>query len=571
MKNQEITAIFFEIADILEMQNVQWKPRAYRKAAMAIESLSEPIEDVYKKGGKKALEAIPGVGENIAKKIEEIIKTGKLHYFEKLKKSMPIDVEALGAVPGLGPKKTVQLYKKLGIKNLDDLKKAALQHRIRHLPGFGEKTEEEILKGISLAKRAGERMLLGLALPVAKEVKSYLEKSKAVKAAEPAGSLRRRMETIGDIDILVASNKPKTVMDYFTAVPSVRKVLAKGSTKASVWVENNLQVDIRVIKPKQWGSALQYFTGSKQHSIELRKIALKKGLKLSEYGVFKGKRVIASKSEEDVYRALGLPYIEPELRENRGEIEAARHSKLPRLIGYDDIKGDFQMHTTYSDGNNGVEEMANAAKRLGYGFIAITDHVGALAIAHAMSKKTIERQFREIERIQKKFPRLRIFKGMEVDIKKNGQLNAASDVLRKADVVYGSIHHGFKGAERENSNRICKAFENKYIQILGHPTNRKINERNPIALNLDTVFEKAKQNNIALEINAMPNRLDLNDVNSKAAIETGCKLAIGTDAHSTEHLRYIELGIATARRAWAEKKNIINALPLKKLERFLQR
>jgi DNA polymerase (family 10) len=571
MKNAEIASIFFEIADILEMRGIQWKPRAYRKAAMAIQSMAVPVESVYGRGGRGALKAIPGVGENIAKKIEEIIRTGRLGYHEKLKKSMPIDVEALASVPGLGPKKLLRLYRELGVKSLADLEKAALQHKIRQLHGFGEKTEKEILAGIGFVKKAGKRILLGVALPVASEVKSYLERSGAVRAAEPAGSLRRRMETIGDIDILVASTAPEKVMGHFTSMPSVKKVLAVGRTKASVRVESSLQVDVRVVRPGQWGSALQYFTGSKQHSIELRKIAMRRGLKLSEYGVFRGKRLVASRTERDVYAVLGLPFIEPELRENRGEIEAALHGRLPKLLKRSDVRGDFQTHTVYSDGNNSIEEMAASARLLGHSFIAITDHVGALTIAHAMNEKTVRKQFNEIDRLQKKFPGLRILKGMEVDIKKSGELNAGSRILRMAEVVYGSIHHGFRGSERENTHRVCRALENRYLSIMGHPTNRKIGKREPLALDLGRIFEKARENNVALEVNGMPERLDLNDANARAAVEAGCLLALGTDAHNKSQLRYIDLAVATARRGWAEKKNVINTFGEKKLDGFLQR
>ena len=567
MRNQEIAEIFFEIADLLELQNVQWKPRAYRNAAISIQALPQDIEELYR---QKKLREIPGVGENLGKKIIEIIETGKTGFLQELRKKFPIDIEALNKIPGLGPKKAMALYKKLGIKNVSDLKTAALKGKIASLKGFGEKTQEEILKGISIAKES-KRMLLGIALPSALQIKELIEKNSFVTEAELAGSLRRRCETIGDIDILVSSKNPEKTMNFFVSMKNVKKVLAKGTTKSSVLIENNLQVDLRVVSPEEWGSALQYFTGSKQHGIELRKIAQKKGLKLSEYGVFKQKKIIARKTEKQVYNALGMDYIEPEMREASGEIEAAQKHALPELVKYSDIKGDFHMHSNYSDGKNSMEEMLSAVSILGYEFCAITDHFRGPKIANSMGKKEILKQASEIEKLRKKFPKLRIFHTCETDIDEKGEIAADNEILKQLDFSCASIHTKFRLSEKEQTQRIIRAMENQFVKIICHPTGRKIFEREPIELDFEKVFESAKKNSVALEINAMPQRTDLNSANARAAVKKGVVLSIGTDSHMKEHLRFMELGIGTARRAWAEKKDILNAWPLKKIEKFFEK
>ncbi|MDD5162700.1 MAG: DNA polymerase/3'-5' exonuclease PolX [Candidatus ainarchaeum sp.] len=568
MKNREIAGVFFEIADLLDLQEVQWKPRVYRQAAIAIEALPNGIEEIWKQG---RLEEIPGVGENIAKKIIEILETGKLKYLEELRKQFPIDIEALNKIPGLGPKKAMVLYKKLGIKNIAGLKKAALSGKISKVRGFGEKTQQEILKGIQQAQGEKKRILLWLALQEARQVKAFLENCSEALEVELAGSLRRRCETIGDIDILVSSKKPEKVMDFFVSMPNVKGVLAKGITKTSVLVENNLQIDLRVVSESQWGSALQYFTGSKQHSIDLRKIAQKKGLKLSEYGVFRAAKVIASKTEKDVYNSLGLDYIEPEMREAAGEIEAAQKHSLPCLVKYSEIRGDFHLHTNYSDGKNPVSEIVENAQNLGQSFCAITDHFGALKIAGSMDDRAMLKQISEIDVLQKKFPKLRIFKACEADIQPDGSIKRNPAVLKKLDFVCASVHSHFRLGKIEQTRRIVKAIENPLVKIIGHPTARKIGEREPIEIDFDAVFDAAKKNSVALEINATPERMDLNDVNARAAVKSGVALSIGTDSHLKEQMSFLELGTAIARRAWAEKKSILNSWPLPKIEKFFEK
>jgi len=570
MKNQEIARIFYAIADILEMKEVQWKPNAYRKAARALESLSEDVEKIYKQGGLKALEEIPGVGKSIAEKIVEYLKTGKIKKYEKLKKSVPINVEELMEIEGLGPKKIKLLYKKLKIKNIKDLEKAAKQGKIAKLPRMGEKTQENILKAIAFAKRAGQRKLLGYALPIANEIVDELKKLKEINKIKICGSLARKKETIGDIDILVTTNNPKKVMDYFTSMKNVKDVIAKGETKSTI-VYNDIQVDLRVVKPENFGSAIQYFIGSKEHNVHLRKIAISKGYKLSEYGLFKGEKRVAGKTEEEIYKKLGMDWIPPELREDRGEIEAAQKHKLPKLVELKDIRGDLQMHTKYSDGSHTIKQMAETAKNVGHEYIAITDHGGKLAIAHALkTQKEINEQRKEIEKVSKEVG-IKILHGVEVDINLDGTLAMSNNLLKNFDIVLAAIHTGLKRDKKQQTMRIIKAMENEYVDIIAHPTGRIINVREGYELDFEKIFEVAKKTKTFLEINAYPSRLDLNDINIKAAIENGVMLSIGTDSHSKDHLRFIELGVYTARRGWCQKKNIINTLSYKQLIKKLKK
>jgi len=567
MNNLELARIFYEIADILEMKEVEWKPRAYRKAAQAIENLSEDVSEIYKKSGIKSLEEIPGVGESIAEKIEEFLKTKHIKTYEKLKRSLPKHLTELMEIQGLGAKRANILYKKLKIKSIKDLEKAAKQHKISKLQSFKIKTEENILKGIELFKKSSQRTLLGIALPIANNLINELKKSKYVNKISVAGSLRRRAETIGDIDILATSSQPQKVMDLFTALPDVKRILAKGSTKSIVLLKNNMQADIRVIEDKSFGAALQYFTGNKEHNIKLRGIAIKKGLKLNEYGISKKEKYISGKTEEDVYKTLGLNYMDPELRENTGEIEASLKNKLPKLVSLKDIQGDFHVHTIESDGNNTIEEMASAAQKLGYEYICITDHSKSTYIAHGLKEDRLLGHIKNIRKLQKKF-KIKIFAGSEIDILPDGTLDYPDEILKKLDIVSVSVHSNFKKQEKDATNRIIKALENKYVHILNHPTNRLINEREPLSLDLDKIFKVASENKKILEINSHPNRLDLKDVYIKKAKEYGCKFSISTDAHSTNSLRYMELGVSQARRGWCEKKDIVNALSLKEIEKL---
>ncbi|MDP7140834.1 MAG: DNA polymerase/3'-5' exonuclease PolX [Candidatus Woesearchaeota archaeon] len=566
MKNSEIARIFYEIADILEIQGIQWKPNVYRKAAQSIENLSEDIEDVYRNG---KLEDVPGVGEHIAKKIEEIIKTGKLKYLKKLKKKVPIELEKMMSIPAIGPRTAKLLFEKLKVKNIKDLKRAAKLHKIRKLEGLGEKTEREILEGIKTLEGSKGRFLLGHVLPAARDIEEEIRKLPEVKQIGLAGSIRRMKETVHDVDILVSTNKPEKVIKFFTTMDDVKKVLAKGSTKASVKLSGGLQVDIRVVKNDAFGSAMQYFTGSKEHNIELRKIAIKKGFKLSEYGLFKGRKVIAGKKEVYVYKKLGLPFIEPELREDKGEIEAAASYKLPKLVK--DVKGDLHVHTKWSDGSDSIEEIARKGIEKGYKFLGISDHVSNVKITHPLDGRRLLRQMKEIDKVNKKFSKITLLKGAEVDIDKNGKLVLKESVLKKLDFVIASVHSGFKSSETEMTDRMVKAMENPYVNVIGHPTGMLMQKRKPYAVNFERVFDAAKANNVALEINAFPNRLDLNDVNARAAKEYGVKLIIGTDSHSKEHLDFMELGVGVARRAWCSSRDVVNCLSLSGLRKWLKK
>ncbi|MCH8329234.1 MAG: DNA polymerase/3'-5' exonuclease PolX [Nanoarchaeota archaeon] len=569
MKNHEIAELLNDIADLLEIQEVQFKPRAYRKSAFVIENLSEDIVEIWKKG---KLDDISSVGEGIAKKISDFLQNGKSSYLEKLKKQVPVDMDELGRVSGLGPKTIMKLYKKLNVKNIKDLEKAAKQKKIENIEGLGPTVEENILKSIEFAKASGKRFLLGSALDIAEEIKNKLKKLKEVNKVEVAGSLRRKKETIGDIDILITSKNPDKVMDFFTKMNDVQDILAKGQTKSMVRLKEGLQADVRVISEKSYGAALLYFTGSKQHNIALRKIAIKKGMKLSEYGLFNKKtnKILAGKTEQECYKKLGLQYIEPEIREEEGEIELAQKNKLPQFIGYNDLKGDLQMHTKWSDGSNTIMEMVQAAKKLGHNYICITDHSGNLKIANALNEKRIKKQRNEIDKLNKRLKNFTILHGTEVNIKSDGTLDMKDNVLKKLDIVLAAIHSGFKNPKEKITQSLLKAMENPHVDIIAHPFGGLINKRPAYEMDFDKILEKAKQTNTILEINAYPERLDLNDLHVRAAVKAKVKLSIGTDAHEASELRYYKLGIATARRGWAAKKDIINTYSVKDMLKQLK-
>lgn len=571
MINLELAQIFYRMADFLELKEVEFKPRAYEKVARVLETLETDIADVYKTGGLKALEDISGVGKNIALKIEEYVKTGKIKDYQRLKKQCPVDIEELLKIEGLGSKKIKVLYRQLKIKNLKDLEKAARAGAIRELEGFGEKSEANILQGIEFARAAKGRFLLGAILPIVRQITSDLQKLPEVKKIAIAGSVRRMKETIGDGDILVVSPQPAKVMDFFVAMPEVVRVWAKGPTKASVRLKSGFDCDLRVVKSKSFGAALQYFTGSKDHNIATRRIAIKRNLKLNEYGVFSGSKMIAGKSEKEVYESIGLRYIEPELRTNSGEIEAALENKLPKIIKYDEIRGDCHTHTDWSDGLNSLEEMAKAAQKMGYEYIAVTDHAGSLKIAGALDGKRLLRQMKEIDKINSKISGIKILKGCEVDINKDGSLSLSDEILSKLDLVGASVHSYFKMSREDMTKRLLRAMENPYVDIIFHPTGRLIMRREAYSLDYHKIFSVAKKNKILLEINAHPQRLDLKDTDIRAAIGNGVKLIVNTDAHSVTGLKTMEFGIGAARRGWAEKKDILNTQSVEKLLAYFKK
>ena len=573
MLNYELAQIFYAIADFLDIEGVAWKPQAYKKVARVLENLREDVEVIYDKKGIKGLMEIEGVGQAIAEKIEEYIHTGEIQEYNKLKKGLPKGIGQLLDIGSLGPKKVAVLYKELKIKNLKDLEKAIKKNKIAELPGFGIKTQDNILAGIEMMKRGSERMLLGEALPIARELVKELKKLKEVQQVEIAGSLRRRKETIGDIDILVSSKAPNKVMNSFTSLGYVDRILAKGETKSSVFLSAGIQADLRVINPAVFGAALQYFTGSKEHNIKLRSIAHNKGYKLSEYGLFNNKtgKLIAGKTEAEIYKKLGRSYIEPELRENLNEIELAKENKLPKLVELKDIKGDFHMHTIASDGINSAEEMAIAAKKFGYKYIAITDHTKYDRIANGLKEDEMFEYAKRIRELNKKIKGIKIFAGAEVAILSDGNLDYADDVLKKLDVVIASLHSGFKQEKDASTKRVLKALDNKYVDIFGHPTGRLIHQREPIRFDLPETFKLCKDRKIMLEINSSPSRLDLKDTDIKQAIDIGCNFVINTDSHATSHFYGLEFGVATARRGWATPNHIINTKPLNQLPKYFRK
>jgi DNA polymerase (family X) len=465
----------------------------------------------------------------------------------------------------------IALYKNLGIKNIKDLEKAARAGKIRTLPRFGEKSEENILRSIEMAREHQGRFLLGYVSPIILEMENSLSSATGVKKIITCGSFRRRKETVGDIDILAQAEDPTAIMEYFSSMPSTEKIIARGKTKTSVRLDIGIDADLRVVPEKSFGAALQYFTGSKDHNVELRKIAIKKRWKLNEYGLFDARgKIIAGKTEEEIYKKLGLDWMPPEMRENRGEIELAQKHRLPKIVEYEDIISDLQMHTTYSDGIHSVQEMAEAAEKLGRKYIAITDHVGHLKIAGAMEIKTIEKQWREIEKVDQKMTDIKILKGCEVDINPDGTIALDDKYLSKFDIVLGSIHSNFKMPKAEMTKRLIRAMESPHVDIISHPTGRIIHQRAGYELDMEEIFKAAARTKTILEINSFPDRLDLNDINIRRALDYGVKLSLGTDAHSKTQLHYLDLAIAQARRGWTGKKDIINCMEAEELLKFLK-
>ena len=569
MKNKEIARIFTEIAEYLEMEGGAFKPYAYQKAALTLETLKDDVEDLYGKGGLKALKGIPGVGESIAHKIEEYLKTGKIEYYEEFKRKLPIALDEIVAVEGVGPKKAKVLFEKLGIKTLEELEEAANTHKIAPLFGFGEKTEQNILQAIEFLKGSKGRFLLGEILPIADEVLKKLQSLPEVERADTGGSVRRRKETIGDLDFLVISSNPDKVMDFFVSLPGVVKVWGKGATKSSVRLKEGFDMDIRVIPPESYGAALQYFTGSKDHNIALRKIAIDNGFKLSEYGLFEGSRMIAAVSEEEVYGKLKMPWIPPELRENRGEIEAALAGRLPELIGYGDLKGDLHVHCNWDGGANSIEELAEAAQAMGYEYIGISDHTKFLKIERGLDEDKLIARNKEIDQFNQKLAdegkHFRVLKGCESNIMTDGSIDIADEVLAELDYVIAGIHSNFRMPRTEMTQRIHQAMSNPHVDIISHPTGRILKRREEYEVVFDDLVNAARETGTILEINSYPDRLDLGDVNILAARQLGVRMVINSDAHRVSQLHLVSFGISQARRGWAEKKDIINARPVEEL------
>ena len=572
MRNKEVAGKFYELAKLAEIAGENpFKIRAYLEAARRIENLTVPIEDLAK---ENKLTEIKGIGKSIAEKIEQYLNTGKIEKLEMLKEKVPSSLLELERVPGLGAKRAKVLYDILGIKTIEELRKAAKSGKIRNLPGFREKTEKKILEGLkSMRDKTVDRVLLGIAYPLAQSIVQELKENSPIDKIQVCGSIRRMRETIGDIDILVTSKKPDKVMDTFVKLQQVKEIIVKGDTKTSILTHENLQVDLRVVEPSSFGAAVQYFTGSRQHNIHLRELAIKKGLKINEYGVFdlSTNEKIAGEREEDVYARLGLQWIPPEMREDWGEIELAEKHKIPELIKLKDIKGDLHMHTTCSDGTASIEDMAKEAIKLGYEYIVISDHAKALGIANGLSIEQYLKEKKEIEALNKKYPPFKIFLGTELNILTNGKLDFSDDQLDIFDICLAGIHTAFNQTKDQMTNRILSAIKNPYVRIIVHPTGRILNGRDSFDLDIDKLFSEAQKQDTIFEINASPERLDLNDLNAKKAKEEyGLRLSIDTDAHSTDSLHNMFYGIGVARRAWLTKDDVINTKSLKEFERFLE-
>ncbi len=567
-KNAEIAEIFEHMSDMLNVLGENpFKVRAYRNAAENILDLGEDIEDIAARG---ELTEIQGVGKDLAEKINVYIKTGKIKEYDKLREKVPLDLIDLLHIQGLGPKTLALLYKELGVRDLTGLEKALGGEEILEFKGMGKKKIDDIKRGIEIFKESKARTLLGAAMPLAEEIVGDIAKIPGTEGTIIAGSLRRMRETIGDMDILTIADKTEPVVDAFTKMKFVKDVLASGGTKGSVILKGGMQADLRVVGPESYGAALMYFTGSKSHNVKLRTLAVKKGLKINEYGVYKGEKRIAGETENEIYKTLGLPFIPPELREDRGEIEAALEGELPDLIELWDIKGDLHTHTKWSDGRATIEEMAESALELGYEYIAVSDHSPSQTVANGLSIERLKAKQKELESVAKKFRNIKILMGTEVDIKSDGTLDYPDSVLKELDVVIASVHSGFKMDRETMTNRIIRAVKNHCVHAIGHPTGRLIGERDPYDVDIDQVIEAALEYGKALEVNGSYWRLDMNDLHAKKAIDAGVKVIISTDAHSTDQLKFMRYGVGTARRGWVRKKDVLNALPYKELRERLK-
>ncbi|MGQ0550876.1 MAG: DNA polymerase/3'-5' exonuclease PolX [Armatimonadota bacterium] len=570
MQNRAVAQRFALIADMLEIKGESvFRINAYRRAARAVEGLTEDIAAVAAHG---ELTAISGIGSATAEKIAEFLATGTMKAYEDLAATLPTGVPALMSVPEVGPKTALLLHQKLGITTIDELEAAARDGRIRDLPRMGAKTEENILKGIAMVRRAAGRQLLGVVLPVADALVERLRAIPGVKEISLAGSLRRMKETVGDIDILVTSKKPDAVMGAFVGAPQVAQVLARGPTRSSVILDVGVQADVRVVEPAAFGAALQYFTGSKEHNVALRERAVRRGLKVNEYGVWRvadGKRM-AARAEADVYRAVGVPWIPPELREDEGEIDAALAGRLPNLVEVKDIRGDLHMHTTWSDGAQTAEQMATAARALGHEYICITDHSDSHKFLNGPSADGLRRNIAEIRALSDRMG-FAVLIGTECEIQADGSVDYPDALLADLDIVIASVHSRFKMGRGEMTRRIVRAMENDHVDILGHPTGRKLGQRDPYEIDIEAIVDAAVRTGTALEIDAYPDRLDLKDSHVRLARERGARLVIGSDSHTVAHLHHMPYGVSVARRGWAEAKDIINTLPLPKLLDLLRR
>lgn len=570
MVNQQIAKVFAEIADLLEIKGENpFRIRAYRRAAQNVDGLPTDVGRM----SEEELLAVPGIGKDLAGKVREFVATGTVAALEEIRKEVPGSLATLLSVPGLGPKTAKLLHDRLRVKDLDELERLARDHMLSKLPGIREKTEEHILKGIELLRRGRERQPIGRVLPLAEELIEELGKRAPVRELRLAGSLRRWKETVKDIDIVATSHDAGKVMSAFVRLPQVREVLQHGPTKSGIVIGEGLQVDLRVVKDASFGAALAYFTGSKAHNIRLREMAVRAGLKLNEYGVFREKdqKRLGGEKEEDVYRILGLPFIPPELREDTGEIEAAAEGRLPGLVEMKDIRGDLHVHTKRSDGSHTIEELVSAARERGYQYIAITDHTKGLGVARGLSPEKMLDELGEIRAVNRRLRGFRLFSGAEVDIRSDETLDLPDDVLGRLDFVVASIHSGFRQSRAQLTRRLIAAIRHPAVKAIAHPTGRLIGERDAYDVDLEAVLAAAAGNGTAIEINAYPLRLDLNDTSARRAKELGVPLVINTDTHVTNQFDFMKYGVAIARRAWLGPKDVLNTRPAGNLVEWIER
>jgi DNA polymerase (family 10) len=570
LHNTEMAARFNRLAELLEIQGANpFRIRAYRNAARTLEGLSQRAASMLGEG--QDLSTLPGIGKDLAGKIQEMVETGRLRLLEEVQAHVPAGLVELLELPGLGPKRVKFLYEHLGVQNLKDLERAVQAGKISRLSGFGLKTEDHLREELGRRAKRELRIRLALAEPIAESFLRYIRTTPGVTSAVIAGSYRRRKETVGDIDILAAGKASSLVMERFVAYDEVDRVVAKGKSKSTVLLHSGLQVDLLLVPEDSFGSALLYFTGSKAHNIAVRTRAVKQGLKVNEYGVFRGETRLAGRTEEEVYRAVGLPYIEPELRENWGEVETAQQGRLPKLVTLEDLRGDLHVHSKASDGNVSIEDMARAARDRGYEYLAITDHTKHVTIANGLDEKRLARQIDEIDRLNATFKRLKILKSAEVDILDNGKLDLSNEILKRLDLTVCSIHYKFKLPRAKQTERVIRAMDNPYFTIFAHPSGRMIPKREPYEIDMERLMAAALERGCFFEVNAQPVRLDLTDVHCKMAKDMGMKVVISTDAHRMTDLDLMRFGIGQVRRGWLEADDVLNTKRWPELQKLFKR
>ncbi len=569
IRNEDIASVFDRIADLLDIEAANpFRVRAYRNGARTVRGLGREVSELVAEGND--LKKLPGIGKELAHKIDEILHTGTVKALEELHETVPASLEALLRIPSLGPKRVNMLFKDLGIQNLEQLEKAARKGRLRALPGFGIKTEQHILDSIDSQRVKKQRVTRATAMQYAQPLVSYLEGTAGVKDVVLAGSYRRGSETVGDLDILVTAKKSSSVMERFVGYEDVADVVSKGGTRATVILGCGLQVDLRVVEKDSFGSALHYFTGNKAHNIQIRRLGQQAGLKINEYGVFRGEKHIAGKTEASVFKAVGLPVIPPELREGRGEVEAARLRRLPKLVELADLKGSLHTHTTATDGRASLRDMALAAKKRGYDYLAITDHSQRLTMVNGLDAERLLQQVEKIDRLNEQIEDITILKGIEVDILEDGALDLPNQVLSHLDLVIGAVHGYFNLSRKKQTVRILRAMDNRYFSILAHPTGRLLNAREAYDVDVERIIRNARERGCFLELNSQPKRLDLDDVYCRAAKQEGVMISINSDAHSEKDLDNLHFGISQARRAWLEKADVLNTRSVGTLKQMLK-